>query len=42
MTHALLLAASQVTGGISLFGLSIPAVAVIAFVLGLIAGKKWL
>ena len=41
MTH--LLAASQgVSGGISVFGLGIPAVAVVAFLIGIYVGKKWL
>jgi hypothetical protein len=39
---ALLAAGGAVSGGISLFGIAVPAAVVIAFVLGLIIGKKFL
>ncbi len=36
------LAASTVGGGISLFGIGIPAAVLIAFIIGAIIGKKFL
>jgi hypothetical protein len=36
----LLAAAPAVSGGINILGLSIPVVAVIAFILGIIVGRK--
>lgn len=40
MTALLLASGPAVGGGISLFGLGIPAIAVVAFLLGIYVGKK--
>jgi hypothetical protein len=36
------LATAAVSGGVSILGLSIPVVAIIAFLLGIVFGKKFL
>jgi hypothetical protein len=42
MTDVLLAAGQTVSGGISIFGIGIPAAIIIAFLLGCFVGHKWL
>jgi hypothetical protein len=42
VTHALLAAGPAVSGGLSLFGIGIPAAVIVAFLLGCFVGHKWL